>query len=118
MAEWFSGKFDSPRDAVLHAMATQGWCNESSGEVDSPTHWFARVSNERAELVEIEQAFSDDVYLVGVEFDWDAIIGHYLVTEDSQGFAYVTQYDNEADLIAAFRALDATYSEWIGDDND
>jgi hypothetical protein len=101
-------------EAVLQAMITGGWANESDGEVEAPTGHFARVSNSEAELSEVVQAFEDVITAYGME-DTRELIGHFLVVEDSQGFVHVKGYDNPIELTRDFQALQDAYAEWNKD---
>jgi hypothetical protein len=102
-------------EAVLQAMISGGWANESDGSVGAPTGHFARVSNSREEVEGIPggviETFEDVINTYGLE-DMDLLIGHFLVVEDSQGFVHVTEYDSEVELTRAFQELQDAYSLW------
>jgi hypothetical protein len=98
-------------EALFDAMVNDGWANESSGNIESPTGHFARISNSLAELTEVLQAFEDVTDDYGVPAA-DDITGHFLVTTNEQGFIYVTRYASEAALIAAYRELETEYNAW------
>jgi len=102
-------KFDSARDELFYVMTLEGWANESSGSVECPTGFFARISNSQAEIAEIRQAFTEESRAVSD----NEIIGHFLCTENDQGFWYVEEFDTESELLAAYNRLDATYSDWL-----
>lgn len=102
------GKFNSDRDELFYVMTLEGWANESSGNVECPTGYFARITNNPPDIEGIRDAFPNESENVS---DAD-IIGHYLCQENSQGFWSVYSYDSEAELIRAYRVLDETYSEW------
>lgn len=100
-------------EAVLQAMVTGGWANESDGDVDSPQGAFARVTNEPAELGEVQGAFNDVMRMYGWnEDDAKQLIGHFLVREDSQGFVDITSYDNPIQLTRDYQQLQDAYSLW------
>lgn len=107
-----AGSFDSARDELLHAMSLEGWANASSGDVECPTGFFARISNDSREIPEIRDAFPTE----SAGISNADIRGHFLCVENSQGFWYVTRYDNARALVQAYNALEAEYSEWLGDD--
>ena len=101
-------------EAVLQAMVTGGWANESDGNVEAPTGHFARVSNSAAEMMEVCQAFADEIAMHGLTCE-DAhalLIGDFLVREDSQGNVFVTAYDNPIALTRDFQALQDAYALW------
>lgn len=104
-------------EAVLQAMVTGGWANESDGHVDSPQGHFARISNSDAEvhgMGGVADTFADDIVLYEMA-SIDELIGHFLVREDSQGFVHVTEYDNPIDLTRDFHALQDEYALWNED---
>lgn len=103
------GKFNSDRDELFYAMTLEGWANESSGSVECPTGYFARITNNRPDIEGIRDAFPSESESVSD----DDIIGHYLLQENDQGFVSVYQYASEAELLNAYRVLDETYSEWL-----
>jgi hypothetical protein len=106
------GKFDSDRDRLLYVMSLEGWANASSGSVECPTGFFARISNDAREIPEIRQAFPTET--AGIS---NALIrGHFLCVEDSLGFWHVTRYETQRALERAYKALEAEYIEWLGDD--
>ena len=98
-------------EAVLQAMVTGGWANESDGNVEAPTGHFARVSNSAAELAEVVAAFDDVITAYGMD-DTSELVGHFLITEDSQGFVFITAYDNPIALTRDFQALQDAYALW------
>jgi hypothetical protein len=101
-------------EAVLQAMVTGGWANESDGDVSAPTGHFARVSNTIDEMSEVWQAFNEEMSAYGMD-DSSVLIGHYLVVEDSQGNVTVTAYDNPIALTRDFQALQDEFAEWNND---
>lgn len=118
------GKFSAARDDILHFLCISDWANESSGNTESPSGYFWRISNE-----------ADDVSFNNGEFnsimdEWSAnnrevtdsealraeLVGHFIVQGVDSGFVYVYAYDNEAEQREAYAALDEQYSQW--DDQD
>lgn len=97
-------------EAVLQAMVTGGWANESGGDVESPTGHYARITNEPADMAGVEDAFSD--VMSTYECESDELIGHWLVVEDSQGNVSVTAYDNPISLTRDYLALDDAFALW------
>ena len=105
---------DSTRDQILDAMAIDGWANASDGNVESPTGYFSRISNDVADIVSIIDAFGG---IGDVDFDISELIGHFMVAKDSQGLLYVWQYPSESALVAEYDTLVSEYSTWLGDDD-
>lgn len=101
-------------EAVLQAMVAGAWANESDGDVEAPTGYFARISNSEAELAEVEQAFSDVIEAYGME-DTRELVGHFLVVQNDQGFVYITSYENPIELTRDYQALQDAYAQWDED---
>jgi hypothetical protein len=113
-------------EAVLQAMVTGGWANESDGNVYAPMGHFARVSNEENEIASIIDAFGDVMETYGMGYvnhiqgeheltDVNVLIGHFLVGEDSYGNVLVTRYDNPIQLTRDFQQLQDDFAEWNKD---
>lgn len=98
-------------EAVLQAMVTGGWANESDGDVSAPTGHFARVSNSAAELEEVVAAFEDVIVMYDM-IDTSELVGEFLVHEDEQGNVYVVSYDNPIALTRDFQQLQDAYALW------
>jgi hypothetical protein len=105
-------KFDSPRDELLYAMTLDGWANESSGDVESPTGFFARISNADNEIAEIRDAFPEE----SAGISNASIVGHFLCLENSQGLWSVIEYESAYLLERTYQEIDRAYGEWLGDD--
>lgn len=105
-------------EAVLQAMITGGWANESDGDVEAPTGHFARVSNSEAEVYgepgSIVSTFSDVIAMYGMT-DTNELIGHFLVVEDSQGFVTVHAFDDPIALTRLFQQMQDDFAEWNND---
>lgn len=114
------GKFSSDRDSALHYLCTVDWSNDSFGDVEAPTGYVWRISNDPA-----------DVHIPNTEFtsvleEWleanpevqdsaefrASLIGHFLITEDSNGLVYVTESPTEASVKRAFESLRRLYDAW------
>lgn len=108
------GRFASPRDEVLYVMTCEGWSNQSDGNDASPTGWFARVSNSEAELASIVDTFGDD--LITAEVAPSSLVGHFIMTESTQGFVSVNEYPTEDAAKADYALLAEEYLAWHGED--
>lgn len=106
-------KFDSDRDELLYVMSLEGWANESSGHVESPMGFFARISNYPRDIEGIRDAFPEETRPVSDE----EMTGHFLCRENDLGFWYVFTYDSEAELISEYRRLERAYSDWDSEDD-
>lgn len=109
------GKYGNHIDETLYVMSLEGWANESSGDVEAPTGWFARISINEQELPEVVLAFMEDIQNIGLDTP-SALLGHWLLRENSIGFVDAEEYDTEDELKAAYDELDGRYGEWLGQD--
>lgn len=119
------GKYSNDRDNILHFMATSDWANESFGDVEAPTGYVWRISNtpeevqvsntELTSLIE-EQLVSYDIE-DGPEFR-NSLVGHFLISEDSNGLVYVMPFPNESNLLNRFNELQELFDEWAGQDDE
>lgn len=117
------GKYDSKRDEALHRLSLEGWANKSSGDVEAPSGFYARISVDASELEALHDVLSSD-FEVG-DLDLNDLIGHFLVIEDNQGFVTVEQYtdaptsgglsgwDASTLLLSAYAERDRQYSAWL-----
>ena len=96
------GKYSNERDAMLHRMSLEMWANDDSGDVESAQGFFSRLSNGPEEISEIKDAFSEGA---PDGFEWDSLIGRFLVIEDSQGFVTVTEFRTDSQLEREFNRL-------------
>jgi hypothetical protein len=123
---YFATKYDSARDEViaLLADATEGYgrTDDTSGDVDAPTGWFALV------------VIPDDVCLAGpamssIGLDAEIaklagtfgvtpadVAGVHIVQHDSQGFVHVETYAEEVTARRDFDCASHRYNVWSEDD--
>lgn len=118
------GKYDSDRDNILHFMCEAGWANESFGDVEAPTGYVWRISNEIADIslnnIELTFLIEDQLKAYGIEDSPEfrgSLVGNFLVYEDSSGLVSVLKAPGESALIAQFKAVQARYEEWAGEDD-
>lgn len=124
MAEYFATKYDSARDEVIALLADElegfGRRDDTSGEVEAPTGWFALVTI--PDDVDLTADYLGGDYLEELTNTYGVrpadVAGVHIVTENSQGFVDVTSFDSEAEAREVFDALCAEYSEWLGDENE
>lgn len=107
------GRFNSDRDELLYLMAISGWADQSCGDTQASTGWFARISNPPGYMEEVERTFTDEARKLGYP-DFEQVQGHFLLIEDGQGFIHVTAYETEPDLIADFRVRQEVYEQEAG----
>ena len=107
---------NDPTTEALHEMSIQGWFTSDSGDVESPTGWFAWTEILPSELDEIADAFSDEfAALAGL--DLSELVGGWILYQDSQGSVDAVRYELSAvpgysDARIAFEALDRDYCSW------
>jgi len=118
------GKFDSFRDSMLYFLCAQGWENASFGDNDYGVYVW-RISLARndifgcfdqgnmefdslieEELAELEAQGANRVELL------NSLVGHFMVSENSQGQVTVKQYTLESELIRHFTNMQEHYSTW------
>jgi hypothetical protein len=120
------GKFSSARDSILEYLCNNGWANDSFGDVEASTGYVYRISNTTSEVNKQNGEFNS------VMGDWfeanpevrdsvalrQELVGHFLVTEDSQGFVRVTQFDTEQELERVYRVEEDAFSKWNEDEDE
>ncbi|UOK18420.1 hypothetical protein SEA_BRUHMOMENT_104 [Arthrobacter phage BruhMoment] len=118
------GKYSSDRDNILHFMCNNGWANDTFGDVEAPTGFVYRITNNTADVQyinsEITSLIEDQLALYGIEDTPEfraTLEGHFLVTEDSSGFVTVTPFEAEADLKNMFTDLRDEYEAWAGEED-
>ena len=105
-----------PTTAALHEMSLQGWFTSSSGDVESPTGWFAWTEIRSNELDEIVEAFSAEFAEIA-GLDVSSLVGGWVLYQDSQGFVDAVGYDlspvpGYSDARIAFDALEREFCSW------
>lgn len=120
------GKFSSARDSILSYLTSVGWANDSDGSVEAPTGWFAKISNDPADVhvpnTEITSVLADwfeqNPEVVDSPELRKELEGHFLVRENEQGFVYVEEFKWAANRDAAYNRLEREYSEWLEPEED
>ena len=118
------GKYSSARDDILHFMCMSEWANESSGNSESPTGYFWRISNDPADVhipnTEVtsllEEWFEQNQEVTDSPELRAELVGHFIVSTVSSGSVYVVKYDTERELLEAYNTLEAEYAEWDDED--
>jgi hypothetical protein len=92
-------------ESAARAIVTDGWANESAGDVEAPTGAFALIIITPAEIAtEIWETFDFSPQ--------DVTAGFYLEQTDSQGNTSVTEFEREWEVRAAYTTLEQEYAEW------
>lgn len=120
------GKYDSRRDEILHALCVADWSNASFGDVEAPGGYVWRIDLDKQDIFGTVSGRNTEFesLLDALEFydvtisERRALIGHFIVIEDSNGFIYVRSFDTEGDLMHEYEYRELQYSEWLGEDDD
>lgn len=108
---WPDLEYDSPRDELLHAVWHAGWANSSSGDDESPTGRFARVTNRQINLAELSQVL--DERLEALDARPTDLLGHFLLAQrTTENRGVVLEFPDEDSLIEAFEELKGVYEQW------
>lgn len=120
------GKYSSARDDILHYLCTSDWAEESSGNTESPSGYFWRISNKWVD-VSLDNGEFNSVLAewfeqnLGVVDSWDLrneLVGHFIVQGVDSGMVYVYKHDSNAEMLEAYAALDEQYGEWEDQDDE
>jgi hypothetical protein len=121
---YFATKYDSAAHEVIAVLAdyAEGFGSGFGGDVDCPTGYFQRVTLDES----CDLDFTDYTNYRSGDYAGELartygvtakdVMGHHIVTTNDQGFVSVTTYDTAEEADAALAALEAAWSEWMGDD--
>lgn len=117
-------KYDSAAHEVIALLADEtegyGMREDSSGDVDSPTGWFALVTIPADVTFPSApfDAYSYSADTVANEYGVTPadVIGTHIVFHDSHGFVTVATYLSEAAARETFDCLSAQYDVWSEDE--
>lgn len=114
------GKFSTDRDSALHYLSTSEWANDTFGNVEAPTGFVSKISNNW------EEVKPENTEMTSVLEDWfeqqgdvedtpefrESLVGHFLITENSQGFVYVSEFETAEDRDRVYNDLETEFNEW------
>lgn len=122
-------KFASKRDDLFWFMTLEGWATDTDGSVEFG-RWFGKLSN-TAEDVSVDngefnslvdqwepQDSPDGEASYHSEEFRASLVGHFLISEDSQGFVTVEEFDSELERDARYNELSGQYGDWLGPDGE
>jgi hypothetical protein len=118
-----TGKYDSFRDSALHYMVSNGYNEGEFGDVNDYGVYIWRITNTDAEVV-IENTETTSLLeqwesyeeANGSSDDFrEKLMGHFIISEDSQGFVSVRQFDSYEGMEARFEAFRDHYNEWVSE---
>lgn len=104
-------RYESARDEALHLIATEGWANQSGGDVAAPTGHFAAITNTPEHLTELRGAFEAMFNQLGL--DPSSVLGHFIVVEDQNHAVHVVEYAVISRMLTAFEDLRHVYQAWL-----
>lgn len=112
-----SPKYDSFVHSALHWLCNAGWGNESDGDANDYGSHFTRISLDwddvkpnNTEFTSLIEQWPDYVdIIVPDEVFRSSLVGHWLVTEDSNGFVHVRSFPTEAAVKWRFDQFAAHY---------
>lgn len=120
------GKYSSARDSILHFMCVSDWAEDSSGHSEAPSGYFWRISNAPADVVPqntettslLEEWFQQNPEVTDSSDLRFELVGDFIVQAVDSGFVYVYSYENKAEMLEAYEALEQTYAAWDDQDDD
>jgi hypothetical protein len=114
-ARWPARLLHEQYDRLFKSMVSGQWANESNGDVDSITGYFALIIIEPPECEEAWNAFANEDTLDEGQLKWmwsGQLAGYYVTREDSNGLIFVTAYDDVRDARQAMDDLNSQYNRW------
>lgn len=117
------GKYSTDQENILHYLCTSEWSNDSFGDVEAPTGYVWRITNRATDIFgtvgrvnpELDSLIEDQLKAYSIvctdEF-LSSLVGHFLVTEDSNGFVSVLKFPTEQDLLSVFSTLQDEFYAW------
>lgn len=113
------GKFDSYRDSALHYLCSVDWGNESFGDVSTYGVYLWRISNsvndvhkENKEFASVLEEWVKENPEADEKTVRRSLLGHFLVSENSQGQVTVKEFKLESELIRHFNSMKAHFEEF------
>jgi len=98
-AETYPGKFESsgPLGELLYDLSLESWQDDELGDAIEYGLWAALFRN-----LEVKDKRTGKVLKI-----------HAILSEDSEGFVYVDEYDSQKELMKAWRRLRRDYEDWL-----
>lgn len=108
-------KFNSTRDEVLFHVAFDSlWNDAHTGDTEAPTGYFGALSVTRADAPEIVKSTTGMFGFLDIEDAPDPadLVGHWLITEDTQGFVDISEHGDSESLFEEYGNLETAYLAW------
>lgn len=117
----YSHKYDSFQHSALHYLCNADWGNESDGNAPDYGAHFTRITltwsdvNPRnTEFHSVMDEWPDRADAMA-RYDhtfWTQLLGHFIVSEDSQGFVHVREFGSEDEAKRRFDQFAEHYAQW------
>lgn len=104
---------DTKVEALFRAMMNGGWFTATNGDVESPTGFFGYVTNLKADLFELYQAFEETTNAYGKPADND-IIGSFIAYIDTAGNITIER-ETEFGARLWYKNTSNAYDKWAAD---
>lgn len=120
------GKYSSARDDILHFLCMSDWAEESSGNSESPSGYFWKISNAPGDVnlhngefnSIIEEWFKENPEVVDSSNLRFELVGDFIVQGVDSGMIYVYSYESKAEMLEAYEALEEQFSAWDEQDEE
>jgi hypothetical protein len=99
-------------EALMKAMLLHGWFSKSGGSDESPLGFYGYVTNTKAELNEVFDAFADVVKAYGYPAEKD-MVGSFFAHINSDGVIHIYRQDSDAAARRQYELHNIEYSEWL-----
>ena len=120
------GKYSNAQEDALHFMCTSGWGNGEFGNVEAPTGYVWKISNDWEEVKpengEFNSLMEEWFELNGTFKDSPefrrSLVGHFIVNEDSNGIVFLMTAETAKTRDEIFENLEAKFNEWDSQDDE
>ena len=105
---------DSRHDKILHTLITWGWANQSDGDVQAPTGYFAlmEVPDGDSQWQSVVEECRVSLRLDTSDRDTVPAPGWYILQETDQGIKYTFETRNQLHAEFLDKALVEEYGTW------
>ena len=102
---------DTAIEALFRAMLTSGWFTASTGDVESPTGYFAYGSYAENELLELFDAHQGTIDLYGWPGEKE-IVGSWVVQLDTHGVIHYERCPHDNYARHKYQELEEAFTKW------
>lgn len=119
MSDYFATKYDSARGEALHQLASD-WMMQWDGDIESPVRSWCALDVDTDDVtfpfIQVGQGVRDMLFTYGVQLR--SLVGHWLLSDNEQGFCYVEGFDTADERDARVAELEQAYGEWADSDGE